>query len=70
MTSNTPFEYAGKTKIWDHKEGDKYLVTGTDRNGKRFRLCYNDWVMARSINLWSGRRWLLRNGKRYLINKV
>jgi hypothetical protein len=68
--TNTPFELVGKTKFWDHKEGDQYLVTGTNTNGKRIRLCYTNWVAARSIHLWSGNRWLVRNGKRYLIHKV
>jgi hypothetical protein len=70
MTKDTPFEFVGKSKFWDQKEGYKYLVTGVDRNGKRFRLCYTNWVMAQGINLWSGRRWLVRDGKRYLINKI
>jgi len=70
MTKDTPFENIGTSRVWDHIEGDKYLVTGKDRNGKRFRLCYSSWVMASHVNLWSGRRWLLRAGKRYLINKV
>jgi hypothetical protein len=70
MTNNTPFEQTGSTKVWTHQEGDKYLVTGKDRFNKRFRLVYDRWVMAQGINLWSGRRWLVRDGKRYLINKV
>ena len=68
--SESPFEYAGKTKVWDHKEGDKYLVTGTDRSGKRFRLCYSSWIMAQGINLWSGSKWIVRNNKRHLISRV
>lgn len=69
-TKDTPFEFVGKSKFWNHKEGDKYLVTGVDRSGKRFRLCYTNWVMAQGINLWTGCRWLIRDGKRYLINRV
>jgi hypothetical protein len=70
MAYNTPFENIGTSKVWDHKEGDEYIVTGKDRNGKRFRLVFDNWIAAQSINLWSGHRWLLRNGIRYLISKV
>jgi len=70
MTKEKPFELVGTTKIWDHKEGDQYIVTGKDRSGRRFRLFYKNWIMADGINLWSGSKWLVRDGKRYLIKKV
>lgn len=70
MNKTSPFEYAGKGKIWDQKLGDKYLVSGVDRNGKKFRYHFEDWKWADSINLWKGCKWLIRDGKRYLIKKV
>ena len=70
MSYNTPFENIGTSKVWDHKEGDNYLVTGVDRNGKKFRFVYDNWPQARGINLWKGYKWLVRNGARYLINRV
>ena len=48
-----------------------YLVTGKDRNGKRFRLRYVDAFWAFSINLWKGSVWgVLDSGKRVLLNRV
>ena len=71
MTKNSPFELVGNnSKVWDAKEGDQYLVTGKDRNGKKFRKIYSLYLHAKSINLWEGRYWLLRDNKRYLISKV
>ncbi|QDK02071.1 hypothetical protein SEA_GIBBLES_114 [Gordonia phage Gibbles] len=59
------------TKTWKNKEGDTYLVTGVDVNGKRFKpIVCNTWFHASCINLYRGSRWLVRDGKRYLINRV
>jgi hypothetical protein len=55
---------------WTHQEGDKYLVTGIDREGKRFYLLYNYWHVAKAINVWKGSRWLIRDGKRVLIQRI
>ena len=55
---------------WTMQDGDRYLVTGVDRSGKRFGFVYSDWFTARCINLWHGSRWLLRDGKRYLLSRV
>lgn len=57
-------------KCWTHVQGDKYLITGVDVNGKRFRSVYDNWAFARGINLYRGSRWLLRGGKRFLITRV
>lgn len=56
---------------WQHTLGDMYEVTGTLRDGRRFRpLRYSEWVHARGINLWRGSKWLVRDGKRHLIQSV
>jgi len=68
MTS--PIERTGNSVSWVAKDGDKYVVTGVDTEGKRFSLTYRDWWTASCINLHRGNRWLLRNGKRWLINSV
>jgi hypothetical protein len=58
-------------KSWEHKDGDKYIVTGRVHNShKTFRLVYSSWANANSINLWNGRVWLVREGKRYLVKTV
>lgn len=56
---------------WVHRDSDKYVVTGVLRSGHRFGpLVYSGWTQANAINLWRGSRWLLRDGKRYLISRV
>jgi len=55
---------------WLPKPGDTYLVTGIDRSEKRFSMTFKQWLHARSINVWQGSRWLVRDGKRHLIQRV
>lgn len=55
---------------WMHSEGDKYLVTGKDRAGRRVSMTFGTWPHARGINLWQGNKWLVRDGKRHLICRV
>lgn len=60
---------ADGTKTWFHTAGDRYQVTGIDRNSRRFVKTYDNWFWARAINMWHGSRWLLRDGKRILISR-
>lgn len=55
---------------WKQLKGDKYMVTGVDRNGKRFRMTFDNWPQARMINVYRGNKWLLRGSHRYLIQSV
>ena len=56
---------------WYHETGDKYHVTGVDRDGKRFKpMVYDNYHYASAINLWRGSVWLVRNGKRHLVKRV
>lgn len=56
---------------WDHLPGDMYVVTGVDPNGKRIAARkFDRWVHAQCINLYRGNKWLLRGGRRYLIQSV
>lgn len=49
----------------------KFIVTGVDRSGKRFKLTYDKPLWAFGINLWRGSVWgLLESGKRELLNRV
>lgn len=54
---------------WKAKPGDAYVVTGLDRRGRRFRLIFASWDIARMINVWRGSFWLLRNNRKYLIQR-
>ena len=67
----TPFTDRSATCVsWVKRPGDTYVVTGTARNGKRFAMTTDNWLHAASINVWQGNKWLLRDGKRYLIQRV
>ena len=49
----------------------KFIITGTDRQGKRFKIESNSYTYACCINLWNGSVWaLLENGKRKLLKRV
>lgn len=61
---------ANGTSTWTAAHGDKFLVTGKLRDGKKFRTETSSWQYANGINLWNGRKYLLRNGKRFLITSV
>jgi len=67
---SSPIERADGTLHWAQQPGDQYVVTGTDTRGKRFRLTCPSWRVADSVNLYRGSKWLLRDGKRYLIVQV
>lgn len=55
----------------EHMVGDTYVVTGYIFNTTRkFRKCYSNPHMAMGINLWRGRVWQVRNGKRKLVKEV
>lgn len=57
-------------KSWSSMQGDKYHVTGVDQDGKRFKLVYDKWAWAAGVNLWRGSKWLVRGGRRWLIERV
>lgn len=48
-----------------------FLVTGIDRNGKRFKIESSSYEYACMINLWNGSVWaVLENNKRKLLKRV
>ena len=55
---------------WSEEDGDCYHVTGIDRNGRRFKLVCTSWFHAKGINVWQGSKWLVRDGRRYLIQRI
>lgn len=57
------------------KDFVRFNVTGTDKNGKRFKSVYsgtaNGYVTANNINLYKGSLWgVLPSGKRILLKSV
>lgn len=56
---------------WIHQAGDSYVVTGVLTNGRRFKPIHTDlWAYANGINLYRGTKWLVRDGKRYVIQRI
>jgi hypothetical protein len=68
--AKSPITKDGPNKGWTHQEGDEYLVTGKDKEGKTVRLQYKDWQTAQAIRIWQGTKWLVRGGKKYVILRV
>jgi hypothetical protein len=66
---NPFYEHEGQ-KSWTHIQGDQYVATGIDRNGKRFRRVSSNWMYISGINTWKGSKWLVRGGKRFLIQRI
>jgi hypothetical protein len=60
----------GGTVSWTHQDGDKYVVTGETRDGRRFKQTHDNWSTARCINLWRGTKWLLRDGRKHRLQTV
>jgi hypothetical protein len=54
---------------WVHQDGMTYLLCGEDRDGKKFRMTGHFAYLSR-INAWSGRLYLLWQGKRFLIKRI
>lgn len=65
-----PFYHRGGRKCWNSLPGDMFHITGVDRGGKRFKIVTSNWIHASSINVWRGTRWLVRGGRRYVIQRI
>jgi len=50
--------------------GDKFIVTGVDVRGRRFKTTSDSYAHVRGINVWRGSKWLLRDGKRTLLERI
>ena len=49
----------------------KYMVTGIDMRGRRFKKTYSKYIHAACINLYRGSIWgVSQDGKRTLLNRV
>lgn len=49
----------------------KFEVTGTDRDGKRFKITTNSYTHANMINVYNGSVWArMESGNRILLRRV
>jgi len=69
MIDSTFTKTAGQVN-WIPQEGDTYLVTGVDVRNRRFTYSSNRWTLAQGLNVYRGSKWLIRDGKRHLIQRV
>lgn len=70
MKHVNPFTIENGQKVWVHQDGDYYVVTGVTFRGTRFSNSYSSWTHARGVNVYRGNKWLVRNGKRWLIQSI
>jgi hypothetical protein len=70
MTSTNPITVENGKATWTHRAGDTYAVTGTDRNGVRFKRVCGSFAMAKGINTQQGTRWLVRDGRKFRIQRI
>ena len=54
---------------FEHHKEYSYEVTGVDRAGKRFKIVTSNPIHAFGINVWKGTLWLVREGKRTMIQR-
>lgn len=67
---DSPVQVVNGKASWVQVAGDQYMAIGTDRNDKKFRIVSVSWRHIEGINVWRGRKYLVRKGKRYLISKI
>ena len=65
-----PITRTNGTASWMAKAGDSFIVTGTRMDGERFTIRTKHWWHARTINVWRGSKWLVRDGRRWLIQRI
>lgn len=65
-----PITRSNGQATWMPRSGDMFVVTGTRCDGQRFTLTVKSWAHARAINVWRGSKWLLRDGRRWLIQRI
>ena len=70
MKRTNPFTLKDGKKYWEHQAGDYYAVTGVTARGKRFSVQCSSWAHARGVNVYKGNKWLVRNGRRRLIQSI
>lgn len=68
--TTSPITPTSEGVTWTEQPGDSYLVTGTLLRGGTFRRVCATWQQARCINVWRGRKYLVRAGRRHLIQTI
>lgn len=49
----------------------RYVATGLDAQGRRFRIASHIWLHIQAINIYRGTRWgILPSGKRVVLERV
>lgn len=66
----SPITHTHGFPSWEHKEGDRYLIVGKDTAGQRVRIEAQVWSYANGIKVYRGNKYLIRDGKRYLIQRI
>lgn len=62
---------ADGTCSWSTQDGDTYQATGILRSGRRMEpITSSHWHYINGLNIWRGTKWLVRDGKRYVIQAV
>jgi hypothetical protein len=54
----------------DYSAIKRYVITGTKKDGKRFRMHSTDLSYAMGINLWKGAVWEVSDSGRKLLKRV
>ena len=55
---------------WTHRTGDRYIATGVDLRGRRFRISSESMRYIEGINVYRGSKWAERDGKRTLLDRI
>ncbi len=55
---------------WAPQTGDSYRIVGERVDGSRFATTRDSWRYADGINLYRGRVYLVRGGRRFLVKRV
>lgn len=71
LKRKNPFHNSkGESRAWAELPDDKYLVTGLDCSGRRFKRYCETWFDCSCINVFNGSKWLIRKDKKHLIQRI
>lgn len=61
------FQVTNGQASWFHDDNTRYVVTGVDVYGRRFRKTYFNWQSAQGINLHRGTKWIVREKDKHTV---